>query len=69
MEEIGTLLVKLSPNRSFIQDLVASGGRGSVWISSHGDGCYTLEFTPGLQTACASLGLSLVHDVYPVEQS
>jgi hypothetical protein len=68
-DEIDKLLAALSANRNFIQDVISSGGRGSVWIYSHGKACYTLEFTPSLQIACAGLGLSLVHDVYPVEQA
>ena len=61
------LLPRLSPHRAFIQQILISGGRGMIQISSHGTGNYALVLPPELLAQCSELGLSFAHDVYPVE--
>ena len=61
-------IVLLKPKREFLQSLVKGGGRVSVDVGSHGDRNYALELSPLLLSDFASLGVAIVHDVYPVAQ-
>jgi Domain of unknown function (DUF4279) len=63
------LLPRLTPHREFIQQLLATGGRALIEISSHSSGNYALIFPPELLSQCSYLGLSLAHDIYPVSQA
>lgn len=64
-----TLLSRLKPNRDFILELVATGGRALIHISSYGPGNYALMFSSDLMARCSDLGLSLAHDIYQVAQA
>jgi hypothetical protein len=63
------LLPQLAPHGPFIHQLLATGGRALIHVSSYGPGNYALVFTPELMAKCAGLGLSLAHDVYQVAQA
>jgi hypothetical protein len=63
------LLPQLEPHGEFIKQLVATGGRALIHISTYGPGNYALIFSPELTGQCSQLGLSLAHDVYQVAQA
>ena len=58
----------LEPRKQFLLLLREQGARLHLQVSSFGSRNYALEFSPELLSACAALGLSLVHDVYSYAQ-
>jgi len=38
-------------------------------VSSYGARNYAIELPPALMHECADMGLSFIHDVYPVRQN
>jgi hypothetical protein len=65
--QLDRLLLRLEAHGNFIRELTRAG-TGHLQVSSFGRGNYALVFPPALLQRCAQMGLSLVHDVYDVEQ-
>ena len=53
----------LEPHREFLHEL-SREGTVRVWASTHGDRNFAVELSPRMLNRLASLGATLVHDVY-----
>jgi len=58
----------LSPKKAFLLLLREQGARIHLQVSSFSLRNYAIELSPSLLSACAELGVSVVHDVYPCAQ-
>ena len=67
-EAMRSLLLRLMPHEEFIRQLIRSGGRGAVEISSYGAGAYAIDFPSAILAQCANLELTLAHVIYDAEQ-
>jgi hypothetical protein len=54
----------LEPHAAFLRQ-ISSGGIVKVWVSSQSTRNYAFELSPSMLGRLASLGATLVHDVYP----
>ena len=59
----------LEPHASFLNRLRSENGRVLLEVCSYSGRNYALEFSPSFLARVAAIGLSLVHDVYPVQQN
>ena len=59
----------LEPHADFLNRLRSEGGRVLLEVCSYSGRNYALEFSPTFLARVAAIGLSLVHDVYPVQQN
>ncbi len=57
------LVTFLEPHRDFLVGISQSGAV-RVWVSTHSSRNFALELSPSLLARIASLGVTLVHDVY-----
>jgi len=57
------LMECLFPHREFLNQLAESGSV-QIWVSSESDHNYALELPPRMLFRLASLGVTLIHDVY-----
>lgn len=57
------LVAYLEPHRDFLMG-ISQGGAVRVWVSSHSNRNFALELSPSMLSRLASLGATLVHDVY-----
>ena len=53
----------LEPHRDFLQG-ISQAGAVRIWVSSHSNRNFALELPPRMLSRLASLGVTLVHDVY-----
>jgi len=60
---------RLKPHGTFLRLLREQGGRLHLQVSSYGARNYAIELPPALMHECADMGLSFIHDVYPVRQN
>ena len=60
---------RLKPHAEFLLALRTSNARLNLTLSSYGSENYAFEFAPELMAGCASMGLSLVVDVYSLPQT
>ena len=58
----------LAPKRAFLLLLREQGARLHLQVASFSHRNYAIELSPSFLAACAELGLSIVHDVYPCAQ-
>ena len=63
-----SVLELLEPHSKFLNGLGAGGGRVHLMVSSYSSRNYAFEFSPPFLASCAATGISLVHDVCPVQQ-
>jgi len=63
------VLALLEPHGEFLRRLRHEGGSVLLEVCSHGNENYALEFPPEFLSGVSAIGLSLVHDVYSVEQN
>jgi hypothetical protein len=68
-DAISDVIGYLEPHAKFLNRLHADGGRLLLEICSYGSRNYAFEFSPELLKRISSIGISLVHDVYPVQQN
>jgi hypothetical protein len=66
---LAEVLSCLLPHKEFLLSLLAQGARLHLQIASFSMRNYAFELSPQLLAQCGSLGLSLVHDVYPCAQA
>ena len=66
LEEVAEAMV---PHKEFFHLLRQEGGRLQVEVSSYSHRNYAFELSPTLLRKFGDLGLSFVHDVYPVPQA
>jgi len=59
----------LEPHAEFLKQLRREGGSLLLEVCSYSGRNYALEFSPEFLTRVSAIGLSLVHDVYPVQQN
>ena len=59
----------LKPHAAFFGKLREGGGSVLLEICSYGEMNYAFEFSPDLLAQCANVNLSLVVDIYPVQQN
>jgi hypothetical protein len=59
----------LARHKDFLLSLRETGAHLHLQVSSHSNRNYAFELPPNLLGACAELGLSIVHDVYPYPQN
>lgn len=57
------LVAFLEPHCSFLKE-ISQVGRVNIWVSSQSNRNYAFELSPSLLVRLASLGATLVHDVY-----
>jgi len=65
---LAAVVEALEPSKQFLLLLREQGARIHLQVSTHSNRNYALEISPLLLQHCAALGLSLVHDVYPIAQ-
>lgn len=63
------VLTILKPHQQFLLLLREQGARIHLQISSFSGRNYAFEFSPEFLSDCASIGVSLVHDVYSCQQN
>lgn len=68
-DALSGIVESLEPHSKFLNRLHEEGGRLLLEICSYSSRNYAFEFSPELLKRVASIGLSLVHDVYPVQQN
>jgi len=57
------LITYLSPYEDFLRE-ISQGGAVRIWVSSQGNRNYALELPPSMLSRLASVGATVVHDVY-----
>ncbi len=68
-DSLSKVIEHLAPHASFFETICNEGGKVLLEIYSYGEDNYAFVFPPKLLTRCANANLSLVLDVYPVEQN
>ena len=66
---LADVLELLRPKKAFLLLLGEQGARLHLQLASFSLRNYAIELSPAFLGACAELGLSVVHDVYPHAQS
>lgn len=59
----------LEPHAVFLNRLRKEGGRALLEVCSYSGRNYAMEFSPAFLARVSAISLSLVHDVYPVQQN
>ena len=62
-DALDELLTFLAPHQDFLIGL-SRGGDVRIWASTSSNRNYTLDLASGMLSRIASLGASLIHDVY-----
>ena len=68
-DSLNSIIEALQNHTSFFGDILASGGKALLEICSYGNENYAFVFPPKLLKKCVAANLSLVVDVYPVQQN
>lgn len=68
-DALAEVLQVLTLSKAFLMLLREQGGRIHLTLSSFSGRNYAVELSPDFMLACAQIGVSVVHDVYPYAQN